>query len=438
MSALLRELRLLARDRAALALLLVALLSAAIAVTSGLAEVRQQRVQLAALADADRREREAVAAQQADWGSAAYYTFHLTAAPPSTFAFAALGLREHGPWQHRVRMLALEGQIHEPDAGQPEVALLGRFDYAFVAATLAPLLTILLLHGLAAGERAAGRHDLLVATARSGARLWRLRAGLRIALLALALLLPLALGAVLEGTPGAVVRIAAALVVAHLLFWAVLCRWLDRDGTTPAATQLMQGVGAWLLLAVVAPAAIAAFAERRHPLPEGAAILMAQREAVNDAWDLPKATTMRAFVDRHPAWADVADVRRPFEWKWYFAFQQVGDQAAAALSQANRDGRAARARTAAALAWLAPPAALERQLEALAGTDAQAALAYEAAVRDFHAALRQWYYPRLFRELPYAVDQLAQRPEFLPPTPGAAPRATDGSADTVSESRGRE
>ncbi len=412
MSALLRELRLLARDRAALGLFVIALLSAAIAVTGGLAEVRQQRVQLAALADADRREREAVAAQQADWGSAAYYTFHLTGAPPSTFAFAALGLREHGPWQHRVRMLALEGQIHEPDAGQPEVALLGRFDYAFVVATLAPLLAILLLHGLAAGERTAGRHDLLVATARSGARLWRLRAGLRIALLALALLLPLALGAMFEGTAGAVVLIAAALVIAHLLFWAVLCRWLDRDGATPPSTQLMQGVGAWLLLAVIAPAAIATVAERHHALPEGATILMAQRETVNAAWDLPKAATMEAFVASHPQWAAHTQIRRPFEWKWYFAFQQVGDETAAPLSRARSEGRAARARTAAALSWLAPPAALERQLEALAGTDTQAALAYEQSVRTFHADLRRWYYARMFPDLPFAQAALAERPQF--------------------------
>jgi ABC-2 type transport system permease protein len=30
---------------------------------------------------------------------------------------------------------------------------------------------------------------------------------------------------------------------------------------------------------------------------------MTQREAVNDAWDLPKAATMDAFVERHPQWA---------------------------------------------------------------------------------------------------------------------------------------
>jgi ABC-2 type transport system permease protein len=413
-SALGRELRLLRRDRGALVLLAAALFAAAIAVASGLAEVRAQRAAAQALAEADRRERAAVAAQQTDWGSVAYHTFHLTWAPPSAFAFAALGLREHGPWQHRVRMLAIEGQIHEPDAGNPEVALLGRFDFAFVAATLAPLLAILLLHGLAAGERAAGRHDLLVASARRGSSLWIARAGVRLALLAAALLLPLAAGAVIEGTPGTILFAASVAVVVHLLFWALLCRALDRGGTTAASTQLMQLLGIWLLVAVLAPAAIASYAERRHPLPAGAEILLAQREAVNDAWDLPKSQTMDAFVARHPEWAAHADVSQPFAWKWYFAFQQVGDQAAETLSAAHRDGRAARARTAAMLSLFAPPAWLARRLQSLAATDSTAMLAYEQSVRDFHAGLRHWYYPHLFQELPYSQAAVAGRPEFEP------------------------
>jgi ABC-2 type transport system permease protein len=40
--------------------------------------------------------------------------------------------------------------------------------------------------------------------------------------------------------------------------------------------------------------------DRAVPLPSGADIIMTQREAVNDAWDLPKAATMDAFVEHHP------------------------------------------------------------------------------------------------------------------------------------------
>jgi ABC-2 type transport system permease protein len=138
---------------------------------------------------------------------------------------------------------------------------------------------------------------------------------------------------------------------------------------------------------------------------------MTQREAVNDAWDLPKATTMTAFVERHPQWVAYTAVERPFEWKWYYAFQQVGDEKAQALSQAYTEGRMTRDRMAGRLAFIAPPVLLERSLQALAGTDVRASLAYEARVRDFHAALRAFYYPRLFRGErfdPAAFDALPQ------------------------------
>ena len=41
-----------------------------------------------------------------------------------------------------------------------------------------------------------------------------------------------------------------------------------------------------------------------------------------------------------------------------------------------------------------------------------ASLAYEQRVRDFHAALRHYYYPRLFRDEAVSAASLAQRPEF--------------------------
>ena len=34
--------------------------------------------------------------------------------------------------KHRIRALALEGQIYERDTGNPVLALTGRFDFAFL------------------------------------------------------------------------------------------------------------------------------------------------------------------------------------------------------------------------------------------------------------------------------------------------------------------
>ena len=127
---------------------------------------------------------------------------------------------------------------------------------------------------------------------------------------------------------------------------------------------------------------------------------------------------MAAFVERHPQWAAYTAVERPFEWKWYFAFQQVGDQKAQALAEAYTDGRIERDRLAGWLALIAPPVLLERALQVLARTDVRASLAYEARVRDFHASLREFYYPKLFRDDRLEPAALEGLPEFSPRAAG--------------------
>jgi ABC-2 type transport system permease protein len=408
--ALRREAAFLSRDRSVWAWWLVVLCLSVLAVSAGLSEVRQQQATIARLVEADRADRLNVLKTQKDWGGAAYYSFHLTFDPLSDFAFAAPGRRDDTAWKHRVRMLALEGQIHERDAGHPVLALIGRFDFAFLVAFVLPLVLIVLLYDLRASERVAGRHDLLMATAGHSARLWRLRAGLRTGGVFVCAAIPLVVAAGLSGTAAPTLLAACALLFVYLLFWTVVCvavaAW-QQTGEVILATL----VALWILLGVVVPAAGRLAIDRAVPVPSGADIIMTQREAVNDGWDLPKATTMTAFVERHPQWAAYAAVERPFEWKWYYALQQVGDQKAQALSEAYTAGRMARDRLAGWLAITAPPVLLERALQSLARTDLRATLAYESRVRAFHASLRAFYYPKLFRDErfePAALDALPQ------------------------------
>lgn len=411
MSGLIREVRFLASDRATLLWLAIALLVACVSVVLGLREIATQRALLNELIAIDQVEREVVGELYSDWGDVAYYTFHLTYDVPSDFAFAALGRRDTSPWKHHIRALAIEGQIYETDAENPDFALIGRFDFAFAANLLAPLLLILLLHDLRSAERAAGRFELLSATAASRGSPWFARAALRVGALALCLIGPLWAGGLLAGTGASTLALASLVVVSHIAFWWGVCALVDRIGWS-SPVNLTALVGAWLALAVIVPAAIKISVETAVPLPDGGDILLTQREAVNDAWDLPKSATMEPFIERHPEWADYTAVGQPFEWKWYYAFQQVGDQTVEQLSLAYRDGRVGRDRLAGTLARLAPPALAERALQAIAGTNLAASLAYEQRVREFHAALRNYYYPRLFRAEPFSNASLGQRPEF--------------------------
>lgn len=407
-----RELWFLWRDRPAKVWLLIGFVAAGLAVVFGLMEVAAQRETLERLKAADEIERAVTTEKnRGDWGSVAYYTFHLTYDPPGELAFAALGQRDASPWKHRIRMLALEGQIHETDTANPDFALIGRFDFAFVAALIAPLILILLLHDLRSGERASGRYDLLIATSADARRLWFSRAAWRVGALTFVLLVPLWIAGFVSGTGVATLVAASFALLAHLLFWwAVIAGVNTRTWTS--TVNLTTLIGLWLAFAVVAPAAIKAGVDAAIAVPQGGEILLVQREAVNDAWDIPQEATMKPFLERHQELEPYAKIQGTFEWKWYFAFQQVGDQIAEPLSLAYREGRIRRDALAGRLAWLSPPAKLERALQRLAGTDAAAALQYEDKVRAFHADLRAYYYPPIFQGEPVTDAALAKRPSF--------------------------
>ncbi len=413
MTGMLREARFMLRDRGALLWIALALLLSAAATGFGIAEVREQRATIATLLEEDAKDRANAIAGQQDWGGAAYAAFHLTYAPPSNLAFAALGQRDTAPWLHRVRMLALEGQIHEADTRNADFGLIGRFDFAFMAATLAPLLLILLLHDLRGAERVAGRHDLLVATAGAPARVWLPRALVRFGGLALAVLLPFWIGATIEGSALPKVLGASALVIGALLVWWLLIALAGRVNAAPSVV-LTTLVGIWIALALLVPAIARAAIEARIAVPDGAQILMLQREAVNDAWDKPKEATMTPFLARHPEWQAWGKVDKPFEWKWYYAFQQVGDMQAEPVVTAWREGRLARDRAAGMAALLSPASLVERGFEQLAETDTQAMIAYEDRVREYHAELRAFHYPLLFRNPAYDPLVFGNLPRYRP------------------------
>ena len=155
------------------------LVFSAFSVFVGAQESTYQRAQLNSLIDSSMEAQDWALGGKTDVGDIAYNVIHLTYDPPSPLAFSALGLRDELPWKHRLRMLALEGQIHETDAGNPEISALGQLDFAFLVSVLLPLFVIALLFDLDAMERRSGRYELLCATSVYGSRLFLVRAVIR-------------------------------------------------------------------------------------------------------------------------------------------------------------------------------------------------------------------------------------------------------------------
>ncbi|QYF86967.1 DUF3526 domain-containing protein [Brevundimonas sp. PAMC22021] len=408
------EVRLLTRSRlSVIALALLAALTLA-AVVSGMVEISRQKAAIAAIPAAQAQDIGAIAdwvSESEDAGSAAYYSFFPTWDAPSSLAFAAIGMRDVSPYILRVRALGLEAQLYDGDVYNPELALPGRFDFAFVLVFLAPLFVIALFHDLTSSEREAGRLRTLDALPLGGRRLWLRRVALRLSLLWLALAAPFVLGAMLSGATVLGGLAVLGLIAAYLLFWTAVTLVVGRlrwSSVANAATL----AAVWLVHVLVLPTLANVAINRAVPVNQGAEITLAQRETVNRAWDIPREETMRRFYADHPEWSDSAPVTHVFHYKWYLAFHQNGDASVADQVAAYRSGLERRDAAARSLGWVLPSVGVQAVLTRLADTDLQAQLTYQDRIRAFHARLRTFFYGYLFRDRPFTKADFDQVPAF--------------------------
>jgi ABC-2 type transport system permease protein len=401
MTLMFAELRLILRSRLAAGTLALLLILAGLAVVSGQHLVARQSAVIDRVEKAQAQDFEAVAKvygqPDGEAGSAAYYTYLLTADRPAPAAFAALGQRDIQPFVLRVNALGLQAQLYASEALNAELALPGVFDFAFVLIYLAPLIVIALTHDLVSGEREAGRLRLLMSMPSRSGDLWLRRAGLRYMLVMAALGLPLILGGVIGGAPVWAMGAMLAVAAIYVAFWFGLCLAIGaRIGAS--ATNAAALVGAWILLTLVAPTVANAVIARAIPVAKGVDMTLAQREQVHRAWDMPREATLKPFFVNHPEWSDTAPVTGRFHWKWYYAMHQVGDEAVVDQAADYRASLVARQAWTERVGWLLPGVAAQGLLHRIADTDLAAQLSYQDSVAAFHERLRRFYYPYLFRE----------------------------------------
>lgn len=401
--------------------LLVVFLLSVVSLWTGFAEMQEQQATIERLLEKDQAERDSALAHQSNFGSAAYYTFHLTYSPPSPLAFTAVGERDVFPWKHRIRMLALEGQIYESDADNPELAFLGRFDFAFVTSVLLPLFIILLLYDLKAKEREARRFDLLNVTARNAHAIWTARVIVTLVPLALVTLVPFVVFGLINGASLPSILTVCAIVIGNIAIWSaiVLVIGAAKRFASFSATHLASiMLGVWLVTTVIVPVTAHTVINAVVETPEGGDIVLTQREAVNSAWDKPVEDTWRAFIATHPQWADYTefDPERDssFNWKWYYAFQQVGDQTASDLSKAYQAATLQKDNIASYVALLSQSLLTQRLLSSAADTNVEAMVGYENDVRAFHKVLRKFYYYHLFKDPEFSQESFEALPQFTP------------------------
>lgn len=411
------ELRLLVRSGLSVAALLLLLALASAALWSGMREIAHQRATIARLAPLHEQDVAAHAralSAGGDAGYAAYYTPHSTWDTPSSEAYLALGQRDLAPYVMRVRALGLQAQIYEGETFNPELALPGRFDFSFVLVYLAPLFVIALMHDLVSAERESGRLRMLQAMPGRLRNLWWRRLAIRFGIVLAALALPLLAASIVAGS--AAVDVAAVLLVCvlYLAFWFGLTFAVSMFGWSSVtnATAMMAG---WAFLTLLLPALASLVLTRLVPVSQGVDLMMAQRQLVNGAWEVPREITMQKFFVTHPEWKNTAPLPVGFHWKWYFAFHQLADEGVADQAKAYRSGLLSRQEWTDGVGWILPGVAAQNVLHRLAGTDLRAQLAYQDRIAQFHGNLREFYYPYMFNDRPFRAADFAKAPRFAAP-----------------------
>ena len=408
------EVRLFLRQRIALPMLVLVAVLATASVMAGLAEIDRQQDTIARIQPEQASDVAAIAkwvSIDGDAGTAAYYTMHATWDSPTALAFAALGQRDVAPYVLRIRALGLEAQLYESENYNAELALPGRFDWAFVLTYIAPLIVIVLLHDLRSSEREAGRAMLLESLARRERMWWARRIIWRLVLLYIALLVPFLAGAaVSRAAPGPTLLIAV-LALGYLLFWAGVTFLIGRLRWSSLANAATLSAS-WLVITLVLPTLTYLMINAAVPVRQGVELTLAQREAVHNGWDRPKDATMQAFYRVHPELRKTSPPGLAFHYKWYYAFQHVGDLAAAPQAKAYREGLETRDKWTWRVGAILPPVGLQSVIHRLANTDLHAQLAYQDRIRAFHTALRTFYYPYIFNDRPFRRADFDRAPRW--------------------------
>lgn len=408
------ELKLLLRSKLACGVLIFLFAMTLLALWTGHRSVQAQNAASARITAAHQEDVARVAAKYkngGDAGYAGYYTNHLTLDTPAPLAFAAFGQRDLQPFALRVRLLGLQAQLYESETVNPELALQGRFDFAFVLIYLVPLIVIALMHDLVTSERESGRLRLIGSLPISQIGFWLQRTALRYLLVFATVVLPFCAVASLSNVPAFEIMAATCIAGSYIAFWfglSLLVAVSARSSASSAASSL----AAFVVITLILPTAFNAFITQAVPAAKGVELTLAQRQEVHQGWDLPKPVTFEKFFKTHPEWSDTSPVTTRFHWKWYYAMHQAGDDAVAPLVADYRNSLANREDLTRLAGLLVPSIGTQVLLHRLANTDLQGQLDFQDRIAGFHKELRAYYYPFVFYERKFGPAEFEALPKF--------------------------
>ncbi len=391
-------------ERSLLLFALLILMAGGYGIYSGHAEIQRQRAKIEHL---DHLYQENIAelktkyADTADAGDIGYYHATFARHMPDSWAALSIGQRDANPYYIKLRLLAVHNQLCSSENTNPDKLATGSFDLAFVLVFLLPLFIVAICFNLFSAEKERGTLALVLSQPVSLSTFLLCKLLFRFGLVMLLVVLLTAAGILFTGAqPDGRVWVWLGATTLYCLFWFGVCYAVIVLKKSSAFNAICL-LGVWLLLTIILPVIINVASQIKQPVTEGLALTLKQREQVHAGWDKPKDETFKRFFAHYPQYRNTSPVTGRFAWKWYFAFQELGDRSVESLYQTYLSKLQSRADWANRFSVVSAPATFQVLLNAVGGTDLQAHLAFVKSARQFHHRLKAYYYPFLFNDQPF-------------------------------------
>jgi len=290
----------------------------------------------------------------------------------------------------------------------------GNLDLSFVIIYLFPLLVIVLTFNVISEETETGTWRIVAVQARSKLLFILSKLAVRLGLLYIILLL---LFLIAKFTLNLVFDSnflwMLGLSMFYIFFWFTLAFLIISFKKSSGYNALLL-LSVWLVMIILLPAGMNAYVTSKYPVPEALSTAIAQRDGYHVKWDTDKRTTIEKFYKYYPQFKKYGYPDEGFNWLWYYAMQQMGDDDSKTERDALHTKIALREDTSKKIASILPNMHLQLVFNQLAGTGMGEQISYLDATNEFHEKLRLFFYPKIFEgHKAEVIDWTQLKPEYF-------------------------
>jgi ABC-2 type transport system permease protein len=339
-----------------------------------------------------------------EFGLLLYYLKFAYINKPEPIAALAIGQQDVNASIQQVTIRGIEAQRYDTDLYNPTTLLVGNFDLSFVIIFLFPLLIIVFCFNVLSQEKEDGTWPLVKVQLKNALHfLWYKLSVRLLTVLFLLLLLLIAAKIIIGISLSASFLIYSLLAIAYIFVWFAICFFIISVQKNSSSNALLL-LSIWLLLCLLLPAVFNNYINQKYPVKEAYNTLIKQRDGYHTKWDKNKDTTLIAFFNHYPQYKNYVWAKPTFNYLWYYAMQQLGDDEALNDSKAMHQKLLQRQQASENISLFFPTLHTQLQVTNIANTNLNTHLQFLDSTTAFHENLRHYFYPKIFGDSAIAKE----------------------------------